>query len=247
MAGTPKMYDELAAWWPLLSSPADYEEEATYYAGMLTRHCGTPCRSLLELGSGGGNNASWMKSRFDHVTLVDPAPGMLDVSRSLNPDCEHVAGDMRSVRLGRVFDCVFIHDAICYMTTLADLSRALATARVHCRPGGVALFAPDFVRESFTPGTEHGGHDAVDGRALRYLEWSWDPDPSDTTYVVDYAFVIRDADGSTRVLHDRHLEGLFTEAQWLGALTAAGFDARALRYRHSEVEREIVSFLGIAR
>jgi hypothetical protein len=247
MTEPPKMYGELAPWWPLLSSPADYEEEASYWADVLTRHCGEPCRALLELGSGGGNNASWMKTRFDRVTLVDPAPGMLDVSRALNPDCEHVAGDMRSVRLGRVFDCVFIHDAIGYMTTLADLARAFETARVHCREGGAALFAPDFVREGFTPGTEHGGHDADDGRALRYLEWSWDPDPSDTTYVADYAFLVREADGSTRALHDRHLEGLFAEAEWLRLLTAAGFDARALRYRHSEVEHEIVSFLGIAR
>jgi SAM-dependent methyltransferase len=247
MTEPPKMYGELAPWWPLLSSPADYEEEASYWADMLTRHCAEPCRSLLELGSGGGNNASWMKARFDHVTLVDPAPGMLDVSRALNPDCEHGAGDMRSVRLGRVFDCVFIHDAIGYMATLEDLAQAFETARVHCREGGVALFAPDFVRENFTPGTEHGGHDAPDGRALRYLEWSWDPDASDTTYVADYAFLVREADGTTRVLHDRHLEGLFADAEWLRLLAAAGFDARTLRYRHSEVEYEIVSFLGLAR
>jgi SAM-dependent methyltransferase len=246
MTGTPKMYDELAAWWPLLSSPADYEEEASYWAGVLTGH-GTVPRSLLELGSGGGNNASWMKSRFDHVTLVDPAPGMLEVSRRLNPDCEHVVGDMRTVRLDRLFDCVFIHDAIGYMTTLDDLARAFETARVHCRRGGAAVFAPDFVRETFTPGTDHGGHDAADGRALRYLEWSWDPDPSDTTYVADYAFLIREADGSAKVLHDRHVEGLFAEAEWLRLLAAADFDARALRYRHSEVDHEIVSFLGIAR
>jgi hypothetical protein len=247
MTGTPTMYGELAAWWPLLSSPADYQEEGSHWAGVLTQHCAAPCSSLLELGSGGGNNASWMKSRFDHVTLVDLAPGMLDVSRALNPDCEHVVGDMRDVRLGREFDCVFIHDAIGYMTTLGDLDRAIATARVHCRKGGVGLFAPDFVRESFIPGTDHGGHDGPTGRALRYLEWSWDPDPADTTYVADYAFLLREEDGSTKALHDRHLEGLFAEAEWLELLTGAGFDARALRYRHSEVEHEIVSFLGVAR
>ncbi len=241
------MYDELAAWWPLLSAPADYEEEASHYLGVLEDHCGAPRSSLLELGSGGGNNASWMKSAFEHVTLVDLSPGMLDVSRALNPDCEHALGDMRSVRLGRVFDCVFVHDAICYMTTPDDLARAMDTARIHCRPGGAALFAPDFVRENFTPGADHGGHDAPDGRGLRFLEWSWDPDPADTTYVADYAFLLREADGATRVLHDRHVEGLFREADWLRLLAAAGFEARALRYRHSEVDYEIVSFLGIAR
>ena len=26
-SGRPRMYDDLAAWWPLLSPPGDYEEE----------------------------------------------------------------------------------------------------------------------------------------------------------------------------------------------------------------------------
>ena len=30
----PAMYGELAPWWPLLSSPADYEEEAGYFVGI---------------------------------------------------------------------------------------------------------------------------------------------------------------------------------------------------------------------
>jgi uncharacterized membrane protein len=72
---------------------------------------------------------------------------------------------MRSVRLGRLFDAVFIHDAISYMRTETDLRAAIQTAFVHCRPGGVALFAPDHLRESFRPSTDHGGHDC--GRRLR--------------------------------------------------------------------------------
>ncbi len=35
-----------------------------------------------------------------------------DTSRELNPDCEHVLGDMRTLRLGRTFDAVFVHDAV---------------------------------------------------------------------------------------------------------------------------------------
>ena len=40
--------------------------------------------TLLELGSGGGNNASFLKMRFD-MTLVDLSPGMLEVSRAALP------------------------------------------------------------------------------------------------------------------------------------------------------------------
>jgi SAM-dependent methyltransferase len=231
----PSLYDELADWWPLLSAPAEYAEEAATYAALLLEGSDRQPRSLLELGSGGGNNASHMKRHFAEVVLVEPAPRMLAVSRRLNPDCTHVEGDMRSVRLGREFDCVFVHDAICYLTDADDLRRAIETAYVHCRSGGVALFCPDYVAETFRPGTDHGGHDGSD-RSLRYLEWSFDPDPTDTSYIVDYAYLLREATGTTRVVHDRHVEGLFARDHWLRVLNDTGFDARVIPFEHSDVE-----------
>jgi SAM-dependent methyltransferase len=229
-----RLYDDLAAWWPLLSSPEEYAEEAAFYQARLLEACQPPARSLLELGSGGGSNASHLKQRFE-LTLVDLSPGMLDVSRRLNPECEHVEGDMRTVRLGRQFDCVFVHDAVMYMTTEDDLRRAMATAFVHCRAGGAALFAPDAVSETYRPSTDHGGHDGA-GAALRYLEWSWDPDPADTTSIVDYACLLRDGDGVVRTVHDRHVEGLFPRATWLRLLRDAGFDPSVVPFDHSELE-----------
>jgi hypothetical protein len=160
---------------------------------------------------------------------------MLEVSRRLNPECAHVAGDMRTVRLGRAFDCVFVQDAVSYMTSETDLRAAIATAFAHCRPGGSALFAPDHLRETFRASTEHGGHDG-DGRGLRYLAWTADPDPADATCVTDYAFLLRERDGSVHVFHDRHVEGLFARADWLRLLAEAGFEARTAPFDHSELE-----------
>ena len=221
-----KLYSELAAWWPLLSSPEEYEDEAAIYGDLLRESAAREPRTLLELGSGGGNNASHLKSQFE-MTLVDRSPGMLAVSRALNPDCEHLQGDMRDVRLERTFDAVFVHDAVVYMTTELDLHRAIETAWVHCAPGGAALFVPDHVRETFVPSTSHGGHDGEE-RSLRYLEWTWDPDPADTTVVVDFAYLLRERGGSVRVVHDRHVEGLFPRDTWLRLLREAGFEPRVV-------------------
>jgi hypothetical protein len=128
---------------------------------------------------------------------------------------------MREVRLGRTFDAVFIHDAVSYMLTEDDLSRAIETAWVHCKPGGAALFCPDHLKETFKPGTSHGGHDRM-LRSMRYLEWTWDPDPDDTTVVTDFAYLLRDRDG-TRVEFDRHVTGLFPRATWQRLLWDQGF------------------------
>jgi len=228
---TPKLYGELASWWPFLSPPAEYAEEAAFYEQTLVAASERAPRTLLELGSGGGNNASYLKRRFEMV-LVDRSPRMLEVSRALNPECEHIEGDMRTVRLGREFDCVFIHDAIVYMTSESDLEQALATAFLHCRRGGAALFAPDHVRETFRPSTDDGGSDAA-RRSMRYLEWTWDPDPTDTTYVVDYAYLLREQDGSVRVEHDRHIEGLFARADWLRLLAQVGFRPELVHWQES--------------
>ena len=227
----PKLYDELASWWPLMSAPDDYEEEAAFYATTLAGACQHAPRTVLELGSGGGNNASHLKARFD-MTLVEPSAGMLTVSRALNPECEHIQGDMRTARVGRQFDAIFVHDAVAYMTTESDLRLAIETAFVHCRVGGAALFAPDAIRENFQPSTDHGGYDNQT-HGLRYLSWTWDPDPADTTYVTDYAYLMRTPDGAIRVEHDRHVEGLFARAVWLGLLADAGFEPRAVTFDHS--------------
>lgn len=240
-----RLYDEFADWWPLLSTPADYAEEAAFYARTLSDACDAPPRRVLELGSGGGNNAVHMKRVFD-VTLSDRSRGMLDVSRALNPECEHVEGDMRDLRLDRTFDGVFIHDAIGYLTTRTDVAAALETAFVHCRPGGAVVVAPDFVRETFRPGTDCGGHDGSD-RSLRYLEWTWDPDPADDTYTVDYVYALRDAGGDLRIERDRHVEGLFARAAWLDMLGAAGFDATRIAFTHAEVDHPLDVFVGVRR
>jgi len=218
----PRLYDDLAAWWPLLSSPDDYAAEAEFYWQCIADAIRVPVRTMLELGSGGGNNASHLKANCE-LTLVDLSPAMLRVSRSLNPECEHVHGDMRDVRLGRRFDAVFVQDAVAYMLSEEDLTRTMETARVHLRPGGVALFCPDHVTETFKAGTSHGGHDRM-LRSLRYLEWVHEPATDDNLVTTDFAYILQDKDG-VRVEHDRHLTGLFPRATWLRLLQTQGFSA----------------------
>ncbi len=217
-------YTEHAEWWPLFSPPVHYVEEAADILQRLGPLPAPGAATLLELGAGGGSLASHLKSQFK-LTLSDLSEGMLAQNRILNPEAECIAGDMRTLRLHRQFDYVLVHDAVCYMTTVEDLQAAIETAAVHCRPGGTVMFLPDYVKETFTMGTEEGGEDAEDGRGFRYLEWRWDPDPADTVYFVDYAFLLRESDGDVRVVHDRHVEGVFPRAVWLDAFARAGIPA----------------------
>ena len=90
-----KLYDQLADWWPLFSDPSEYRREAAHITRLIRKSTNPAPRTVLELGSGGGNSAFHLKAHFA-MTLVDLSPRMLSVSRKLNPECEHIKGDIRT-------------------------------------------------------------------------------------------------------------------------------------------------------
>jgi SAM-dependent methyltransferase len=151
----PRLYGELAGWFHLLTHPDDYAEEAAIYRELLDAT--TDVGTVLELGSGGGNNASHLKAYYE-LTLTDVSAEMVELSRSINPDCEHHVADMRTVRLARTFDAVFVHDAIAYLLTPEDLRAAMRSAYLHLRPGGAGPALP--------------GRRARDVRTLHLSRWA---------------------------------------------------------------------------
>lgn len=225
------LYGELADWYRLLDPTDDHLDEAEEYREVFEAAASTAPQTLLELGAGGGNNAFHLKRRF-RCTLTDISPQMLALSRTLNPECEHALGDMRSLRLNRRFDLVLVHDAVAYMTTDDELRDAAETAFVHTNPGGAAIFAPDHVADTFRESSQLiQGQDGR--RALRGIEWAWDPDPADTTYIVEYSFLLRDQ-GRVRAVHDRHVEGLFSEVRWHEVLGSSGYLVETVSRRVSD-------------
>lgn len=225
-----ELYSTLTPWYALLDAVEDHEAEVAEFLQGFEAAITGPRETLLELGAGAGNNAAFAKRAF-HCTLADISEPMLQLSRAQNPECAHVLGDMRTLRLGRTFDAVLVHDSIVYMRTELELRAALATAFVHTRPGGAAILAPDCFQEDFHEYSQlHEGE--LGERSLRCLEWSWDPDPTDSSYVVEYAFLLRES-GHVRCVHDTHHEGLFEFSTWSRLIQETGFELEIL---HRQLE-----------
>lgn len=220
--GDYRLYRELADWWPLISPMAEYAADAAVLRRVFAS-APEPVRTILDLGSGGGHVASYLKDAA-RLTLVDISAEMLGASRALNPDCEHIQADMLTLRLRRCFDAVLVHDAVDYVTSEADLALVAATASAHCRPGGVAVFAPDHTADTFRPGRGGGGGSDESGRQASFRERTSDPDPADEWIESEYEFRLRAADGSVQVVRESHRLGAFRSATWMRVLTAAGFE-----------------------
>lgn len=210
-----RLYHDLAPYWPQLSPPEIHAGMAAVYCDLLQQALDAPLGSMLELGCGSGHLVSHLPDSLD-VELLDLSEEMLVLSRTANPGRIHHCGDMRSVRLNRTFDAVLLHDAVMYMTTPEDLRAALATAAAHCRPGGAVLVLPDVIAETFAEGTISGG-----GEDVQLLEWHHSGGPH--SYRVDFALLIRQ-DGEVRCVHEQHEMGLFSQALFWEAMTAAGLE-----------------------
>lgn len=224
----PRLYADLAHLWPILSPPEDYAAEAAIVRRILRRHLGPSRRArrwrILELGAGGGHTLVHLQRDADAVA-ADLSPQMLAHCHTLCPGVRTVAGDMRSLRLrGELgtFDAVLLHDAIDYMTTARDVQRTLRTAHAHLRKGGVALVAPTYTRETFTPHQAEHDQAAHDAGVLTYLQYVHDPNPRDTTFELLLVYLIEEH-GRVRVEEDRHTCGLFPTASWTRWMRAAGF------------------------
>lgn len=216
------MYNEFAHLWPLISPPKDYAREARCWKNALRHNLGPGKHEILELGVGGGHNLSHLTEDFK-ATAVDLSPKMLENSRKLNPEVKHLIGDMRSLRLDRKFQAVIIHDAIDYMLTEQDLSKVFETAASHLYPKGVLITAPDYFKETFTdPWIEHGTN-RDEKIELSYIEYSYDPDPEDTTIETIMFYLIREK-GRLKIEKDRHVTGLFPKTTWSRLIRQAGFD-----------------------
>ena len=235
-------YDQIADWWPVISPVSDYAGECAEFLSVLKARR-PQAQTLLELGSGGGHVAFHLKADFD-CTLTDLSPAMLEVSRRLNPGCRHIRGDMRTLDLDRRFDIVLAHDVIAYMTSEADLRAAFATARRHLAPGGLAMFIPDEVLETFEPGAfDLFGGEAPDGRSARALEWCGEL-AADGTTAVHYAFLLKDADGQVTTAGEPHRVGVFARADWARWLEAEGFTVETLVEQTDEDRTPRFLFIG---
>lgn len=213
-----------------MSPHTEYEEEASLYLEIIRRYH-PDVKKAVEFGAGGGSNAYYLKRHFALV-LSDLSKEMLEVSRQLNPDCEHIQGDMRSIQVGSTFDLVFIHDAITYFTDTDDLLAVMKNAKKHLNENGILFIMTDQFQETFRPETSHGGIDK-DGKGFRYLEWTDDSDPNDFVTETEYLYIMKNEKGEIFRESDSSRSGLFSMGTWEKLLASAGFKTTFERIGYS--------------
>lgn len=196
----------------------DYGHEAAAVVERIRRRR-PDARSLLDVACGSGLHlAAFQELGFD-VEGVDLSSAMLAAARGRLPDVALHEEDMRTLRLGRRFDAVVcLFSAIGYMTTVEDLTSAIATMAAHLVPGGVLVVEPWFEPDDWHDGSVFSEAAKAGELAVARVSRSW-REGDQSVIEMHYALA---RPKRTWSFVEPHRMGLFTTGQQLDAFRTAG-------------------------
>ncbi len=217
-----EIYDAIYAW-------KDYAAESALARQFIERYALIPVRTLLDVACGTGKHLEHLKTHYA-VEGLDLNEPMLAVARQRHPGVPFHQGDMHTFDLGRTFDAVTcLFSAIGSALTEQDLNQIAAALARHVAPGGVLLVEPWLHPDRYRPGSLHAHF--VDEPELKVARMTHSQ-LEDGCSVMDFHYLVGTPQG-IRHFVERLTAGLFTEAQYIGALQAAGlrvtYDSDGLR------------------
>ena len=195
----------------------DYPAESAEVADLVLRRR-PDARTLLDVACGTGGHLEHLRERFA-VSGFERSSHMAELARKKVPGVEIHEGDMRRFDLGVTFDAVTcLFSSIGYMTTTADLARALSAMVGHLTPGGVLVVDPWLFPERWIAGHVGAVAASEPGMAVARVTSSH---RMGRLSVLEYHYTAATADGVDR-FSERHEMGLFTSAEYEAAFEQAG-------------------------
>ena len=222
------LYDRAAAAYDLIIRNAhdkDYAAEADRVADLVRAHQ-PRAQSVLDVACGNGSHLARLAKRFRTAAGVELSAAMIAEAGRRHPGLEITRGDMRTFRLHRTFDAVTcLFGSIGYMTTIADLRRAVANLAAHLSPGGVLVVESWVTPEKWESGRVGADAAADEGMAACRIVLSR---RTRRCSEMEMHYLVTTGERVERVV-EVHRMGLFSGGEYRGAFGAAGLRSRTVR------------------
>ena len=142
---TGETFGALAGFYDALYADKDYQAETRFLIEVFERWGVQAGAEVLDLGCGTGGHALPLARAGYRVTGVDRSAAMVRLAAEKSaPEgvaAEFLVGDVRDVRLGRLFDAMIsMFAVVSYQLTEDDLRAMLQTVLAHLRPQGLFVF-----------------------------------------------------------------------------------------------------------
>ena len=214
------MFTKSAAFYDAIYSFKDYAAETNLAHTLIQQFKHSEGNSLLDVACGTGQHAQYLRENYQ-VEGLDLDAGLLEIARQRCPELTFHRADMVNFDLGKQFDVVTcLFSAIGYAKSTEKLNRTVQSIARHLRPGGVALIEPWLSPEQFTP--RHIGAVFVDQPDLKIARMNTSV-IANGVWEMQMHYMVGTPDGITYFTEDHEL-GLFTDADYRGALASAGLE-----------------------
>ena len=139
MTDSPSVFNAYSRYYDVLYCDKDYEGEATYIRGILSRH-GVSSGALLELGCGTGKHGRLLAAHGYTVQGIERSAEMV-AQAAVAPGFSCQQGDICTIRMGCTYDAVLsLFHVLSYQTSNKNVHAVFARAAEHLKPGGIFVF-----------------------------------------------------------------------------------------------------------
>jgi ubiquinone/menaquinone biosynthesis C-methylase UbiE len=216
------LYSQIARYYDRIYWFKDYAREVDFLVGLFKRYR-LEGRSLLEVGCGTGSHTKALVASGYRVTAVDLSEDMLRIARrKVARGATFTLGDMRYLdeAVQDNFDAVVcLFSTVSYNRTRSELRDTLAGFYRHVRIGGLVAFDTHFTKKSFEDG--YRGEDIFDDGRVIGARLSTAKRNGDIGEI-SFTYLIKDGRKVLTLRNDRHLLGLFSVEEILGAMKEVG-------------------------
>ena len=213
----------------------DYKDEFNYYNSILNKN---NCKTILEIGCGTGNLASYfINSDKDYIGL-DLSKEMIDLSKQKNPIGCFIQQDIKDFSLNTLVDAIVIPGRTSsYLLNNVDVSKALNSIHKSLTPQGILVF--DFIdAKRFFKKIEK--QNSVTHKALyQDVTYSRDSlfkiDKTMNNYMFNWkSSYFKHIDGKKlNIAEDNSTVRAFTKEEWSLLLEISGFEVKECLDRKS--------------
>jgi SAM-dependent methyltransferase len=200
----------------------NYDNETSILLSTIRQCLGRSPGTILEAACGTGLYIKQLQSAHD-VVGFDIDYNMVRVARSKGLAARLFVADMRTFGLRLQFEVVLcLFSAIAYARTVEQMSLAVANMADHVKPGGCLVIEPWISKEEYLRRPLHAVQkpvfvNDVDMKIARMI----DTDMQGRCSVMTFHYLVAN-DTGVRYFYEKHVMGLFTDAEYRAAFEQAG-------------------------
>ena len=136
------VFSNYARYYNLFYQDKNYQNEVDYVDLLLQKHASFSIKNILDLGCGTGKHDFLFSKKGYQVTGIDFAQEMIEIANQTkknlpNFNAEFQLGDIRNIRLNRLFDgVVSLFHVASYQSSNTDINEFFQTAKTHLKKNG---------------------------------------------------------------------------------------------------------------